>query len=251
MTRRASVTCAVQWPGSALAIGPGCMCGRHSRCTSACTSSSSAVGTSSRASTPWPCRRPTAPRSGTASETGRQRPQQRVHLGVDPLGDGQRRVRPCSQAPDWGSRLAQRVPDAPDRRLGVRVEDQLDGVDHVDQARDPLSGRMPPRSSIRSQRRSSTRTRGQHRPHRRQPASASRLPISAAPGCSGHAPITSPAHGMPWAASASSVSAVWFSVPSPGATTTSTGAARSARGRAASHLARRSRPAAHPRPRPG
>ena len=58
-------------------------------------------------------------------------------------------------------------------------------------------------------------------------ASASRLPSSARPGSAGHDPITRPSHGIPWAASASNVSAVWFSVPSPAATTTRTGAPRS------------------------
>ena len=47
--RRARVTCAVHWPGRLLAIGAGTRCGRHSRCTSACSASSSAVGTTSRA----------------------------------------------------------------------------------------------------------------------------------------------------------------------------------------------------------
>ena len=79
------------------------------------------------------------------------------------------------------------------------------------------------------------RTCGQHRPQRRQPASASRLPDSAGPGSvrprPDHQTRTAESSGD---ASASNVKAVWLSVPRPAATTTSTGAARSTASRAAS-----------------
>src|SRR5829696_3528228 len=157
-----------------------------------------------------------------------QRCQYFIDLGINPFGHSQRRVWPARGRLTRDSGLTQPVPDVPDRLLGIRVEDQLDGVDHqparlvthcvsnaaaliVSNAA-ALSEPAPSGSTART---SANR------------ASASRLPASAAPGSRGQAPITSPAHGISWAASASSVRAVWFSVPRPGETTTTTAACRS------------------------
>lgn len=48
------------------------------------------------------------------------------------------------------------------------------------------------------------------------PGRSCRLHRSARPGCSGHAPITTPAHSTPPARNAATVSALWFRVPRAG-----------------------------------
>src|SRR3954469_23821202 len=164
-----------------------------------------------------------------------QPPEQPVDIGINPLGNRHRRVRPTGRRLTRNSCLAQSIPDLPDRGLGVRVEDQLDGVHHqptrlvthcasnAAALTDWNSAALiPPAPAGNTARTAAIRP------------SASRLPTSATLGSRGQAPITSPAHGIRWAASASSVNAVWFSVPSPGETTTNAGAPRShARSRSA------------------
>ena len=65
--------------------------------------------------------------------------------------------------------VAQVVPDLPDRRLGVRIEEQLDGMDHLrPQTRDPR--RIERRRAHGLELGGAQRTRAcrQHRPHRSQ-----------------------------------------------------------------------------------
>ena len=95
------------------------------------------------------------------------------------------------------------------------------------QARDPLASNAASLIDSNSAALIAPGTRGQHRPHRGQPAQ--RVAIARL----GHTRFAAATRRSPvlrtelLAASASNVSAVWFSVPSPGETTTSTGAARS------------------------
>ena len=72
-----------------------------------------------------------SPDSAREREPARQRRKQLVHLGVDPLGDRQRGVRAAGRRLTGNAGLAQAIPNVPDRRLGVRVEDQLDGMHHA------------------------------------------------------------------------------------------------------------------------
>ena len=146
----------------------------------------------------------------------------RSTASVHPFGDGQRDVRAVARRacgrPGCARRAAIRSSQMPRTAgLGVRVEEQLDGVHHqptrlATQRGSNAAALIGSNSAalIDPAPAGSTARTGASL------ASASRLRASAAPGSRGHAPITRPAHGIPWAASASSVSAVWFSVPRPG-----------------------------------
>ena len=214
------------------AIGPVGICGRHSRCTSACTSSSvRRRHHQPREHESSPGRTTAVRRSGTGTGTGARNGRNSIiHRRVDPSRrPSVSRAAVLGRAPGSGS-PASRSPSQMRRTAASvsAVEDQLDGMDHQ-----PTQTRDPPRVERRRAHRlelggaQRSRARGQHRTHRRQPAQRVAIARLGRTRFGGHAPITSPAHGIPWAASASNVSAVWFSVPSPGATTTSTGAARS------------------------
>ena len=105
----------------------------------------------------------------------------------------------------------------PDRGVGVVVEDQLDGVHHQPGSR-PSARRTPPRSSPRTPPRPCAPAPA-GRTARTGASAGQRLAIVTLgrPGCAGHAPITTPAHGTSLRARDSSVNAVWLRVPRPGA----------------------------------
>ena len=175
---------------------------------------------------PWPGRTTAARRSGTGTAAARQRASSASTAGSIRSATVSVACGRLGRRQAGDPRVAQVVPDLPNRRLGVRVEDQLDGVHHqptklathggsnadalIDSNSAALSAPAPAGSTARTG---------------AIAESASRLPASTVPGSRGHAPITRPAHQTFCEASASSVSAVWFSVPSPALTTTSTGAA--------------------------
>ena len=153
-------------------MGPGTRNGRHSRCTSACSSSSSIVGTTSRASKT--SARPNS--SGAPIRHGNGKRAARgandvSHGGIDSFGDRQgRRAADCGRRLTGNPCVTQVVPNAPELRLGVRVEEQLDGMDHQPtrlaiQSRIERGGRQPREVGHRQR----SRPRGQCGAHRRQP----------------------------------------------------------------------------------
>ena len=157
---------------------------------------------------------------------------QRVVDGVvHVLGDRQGDVRPVAGRRRAGQTahagVGQLRPDLTNRRLGLGVEEQLDGVHHQTAALHPVRSNAAALIAANSAPTKRSRPRRQHgaqRRHRRQHRAVAGL---------GDARILRPRADHQTgartrcAASASSVSAVWFSVPRPAATTTSTGAPRS------------------------
>ena len=107
------------------------MCGRQSRCTSACTPAAQPIGTTRRTSVNWPGRRTSAHRS--CSE--RERPQHGRSASLTASSCARR-----PPASTCGGCSARSTGCAPRPRSGhprcagprprCRVEDQLDGVDH-------------------------------------------------------------------------------------------------------------------------
>ncbi len=119
-------------------------------------------------------------------------------------------------------------PDAPDRRLGIAVEDQLDRMHHQ-----PTSPATQLRSNAaaliaaKSPASSDAAPAGRAARTVAMRASADRFEAATNPGGSGQLPITSPAHETCCAASASNVNLVWLRVPRSAVTTTKAAAATS------------------------
>ena len=185
-------------------------------------SSSSVVGTTSRASMTLARaeqqRRADPAREREAAASAGQRV---VHGGIDPLGDGEcRRAGGCSATVAWlgipASRRSSQICRTAASVSGV--EEQLDGVDHqptrlathvgsnadalIDSNSAALSAPAPAGSTART---------GASRRQRVAVARLGRLPARAA---TRRSPGRRTKHLCE--ASASSVSAVWFSVPRPG-----------------------------------
>ena len=251
------MTCAVHWPGSAFAIGPGVQIrqaqpvhlGVH-------RPAAQRLGTTSRASITLACpnnsgapirhgsgNRATSGAS-TASTAGSIR-SATVSVACGRAGRrltghprlAQRRPRSAGPPPRCPRRRPARRngPSSDQTRNPVRhrTRDALIACELVGRSACPRPPAAPPAAAPAA-------------------ASASRLRrLGQARVRAGHAPITRPAHGMPCVASASNVSAVWLRVPSPGRRPRRAPARPGRpRGRAASPRRRRARPAARRRPRP-